>query len=159
MLFIESNDECMEYLPKEYRYIQCYLNWSNKNQNSHFVELEAYVWTTNVARNKTVTICKWTIDPGSPKQPSAFTDWDKTSNNYVDLAANISWWWGGLQVDLWQKYKLNYIKIRHYYSDSRIYSWNVVLASRDWIKRYTLFDSSVDWTYSESSSWKTINIQ
>ena len=158
MLIIESNDECMEYLPKKYRYIRCHVNWNSVNQSNHFVELEAYYNWTNVALNKTVTVAAWTVHSTSPKQPAAFVDWDKTSNNYCDWTANASVWFT-LQVDLGQAYELNYLKLWHYYSDWRSYNDNIVTASRNWTKRDTLFNSNVSWTYRETSSWKTINIQ
>lgn len=157
MLFIESNDECMEYLPKKYRYIRCHINWNSKNSSNHFLELEAYYNWTNVARWKTVTIAYWSMNSSSPRQPVAFTDWDKNTNNYVDLAANTNGW--TLQVDLGQAYELSHLILWHYFWDTRYYNDNVVTASRNWTKRDTLFDSNVSWTYYESSSWKTINIQ
>lgn len=140
-----------------YRYIRCHINWNSINNSNHFLELEAYYNGTNVALNKTVTIAVWSMYPSSPRQPVAFTDGDKNTNNYVDLLADTSIW-GTLQVDLWQKYKITRIKLRHYYGDSRYYKDNIVTVSGDWTNRTTLFNSNTQGTYYESSSWKTINI-
>ena len=143
-------------IPNKTRYIRCYVNWSNVNTSNHFVELKAMVWSTNVALNKSVTIVRSTLYSGTPKQPAAFVDWDTNTNNYVDLTSNSTWGW--LQVDLWQVYDLESITIRHYYSDWRVYNQNVIQISEDWDERTTIFDSSVNWTYSETSSWKTITL-
>ena len=158
MLIVENNEEMSSYLPKKYRYIRCHINWNSINSSNHFLELEAYYNWTNVARWKTVTIVAWSMYPSSPRQPVAFTDGDKNTNNYVDLAWNTSTW-GTLQVDLWSAYELSHLILRHYFGDTRYYKDNIVTASKDWTKRDTLFNSNVSWTYNESSSWKRINIQ
>ena len=158
MKIVENNEEMSSYLPKKYRYIRCHINWNSINSSNHFLELEAYYNWTNVARWKTVTIVAWSMYPSSPRQPVAFTDGDKNTNNYVDLAWNTSTW-GTLQVDLWSAYELSHLILWHYFGDTRYYKDNIVTASKDWTKRDTLFNSNVSWTYNESSSWKRINIQ
>ena len=137
------------------RYIRNYVNWSNVNNACHFVELHAFVWSTNVALNKTVTLYKWSLYSGTPRQPAAFVDWDTNTNNYVDLWSYSDWIWWALQVDLWSVYDLDYIVLWHYYSDSRAYKWNVLQVSEDGENRRTVYDSNVSWTYNESSSWRT----
>lgn len=60
MLIIEANDEANSYLGKKYRYVRLSLGGNNRNASTHYVQIKAFVGSTNVALNKTVTQIKGT---------------------------------------------------------------------------------------------------
>ena len=133
------------------RYIRNSLNWSNVNNHSHRTQIEAYSSWVNVALNKTVTQIYWTKDPGNDTPLSRITNWTIATSPYYDIMT--SW---QIQVDLGQTYLIESITMWHYYWDGRIYNDNVLEISSDWTNWETVFNSSVDGTYSETSAWKTV---
>ena len=64
-----------------------------------------------------------------------------------------------MQVDLGDKYELTSITFWNYYGDSRYYSGVKLECSKDGTTWDTYRDTSVNGTYYESSSGKTVTIQ
>ena len=131
--------------PSRVRYIRDHANGSNKNGWSHWIELQAYDENgVNVAKWKPVTARYPSYLPERPY--SRLTDgWlsYRTSNGkYPDM-------W--MQVDLWELYDLDILKVWHYYADGRTYKDTKTEISEDWINWYSLHDSAVDGTYAEPS--------
>ena len=154
MAIINCNDEAKSYIKKKYRYIRHTLWSNNKNSSTHFVELKAFVNGVNVALNKSVSIVSGSSAREDYKNLWIFVDNDITADNYL--------WFRGrawLQIDLWAGYELETITFWNYWSDGRYYNQNVVQVSEDGTNRVTVFDSSINGTYTETSAWKTITVQ
>ena len=137
---------------KWYRYVRLSL-WSNsRNASTHYVQIKCFVNWTNVALNKTVTAISWTREDST-----ALSRW---VNGSESPTGTYIWFSGAstLQVDLWDTYKIETITFWNYYWDSRYYTGVKLECSWDWNSRTTYWDTSVDWTYYESSSWKTVTV-
>lgn len=140
---------------KKYRYIRRATQRNSKNNSTHYIQIKAFVWTTNVALNKTASVVYWTRESSPSTNINRITNWNSSDWNNYCWFSNAS----QVQVDLWDLYKLNTITRRNYFWDSRIYYGVLIQCSKDWITRDTYRDTNVDWTFYESSSWKTITIQ
>ncbi len=130
--------------PAQIRYIRDHANGSNKNGWSHWIELQAYDENgTNVAAWKAVT---WkypqreTIRPYSRLTDTDLTYYARTSGQRAD-----NW----MQVDLWQTYNIEMLKVWHYYKDNRSYKETKTEISADGIHWYVLHDAEVDGRYTE----------
>lgn len=124
-----------------YRYLKLSSNGSTANTSNHYVEVQAFDDNgVNVALGKTSNVAT-----------------DGVYNNssaYIDLGVGNQ----TLTIDLGGIYKLDYIKVWHYYGDGRTYHDVVVSASMDGVDYDVLFDSNVDGEYAETPNGKTIYI-
>lgn len=124
-----------------YRYLKLSSNGSTANTSNHYVEVQAFDDNgVNVALGKTSNVAT-----------------DGVYNNssaYIDLGVGNQ----TLTIDLGSIYKLDYIKVWHYYGDGRTYHDVVVSASIDGVDYDVLFDSNVDGEYAETPNGKTIYI-
>jgi len=117
------------------RYIKGYVNGSTANAYSHWVEIQAYDNDdTNVALGKVAT-------------SSLLVDGSTNSASYHSDEL--------VTVDLGALTFICYLKIWHYWSDGRTYHDNKVEVSADGVSWITVFDSSVDGEYAESSVGRT----
>lgn len=124
-----------------YRYLKLSSNGSTANTSNHYVEVQAFDDNgVNVALGKTSNVAT-----------------DGVYNNssaYIDLGVGNQ----TLTIDLGGIYKLDYIRVWHYYGDGRTYHDVVVSASVDGVDYDVLFDSNVDGEYAETPNGKTIYI-
>ena len=124
-----------------YRYLKLSSNGSTANTSNHYVEVQAFDDNgVNVALGKTSNVAT-----------------DGVYNNssaYIDLGVGNQ----TLIIDLGSIYKLDYIRVWHYYGDGRTYHDVVVSASIDGVDYDVLFDSNVDGEYAETPNGKTIYI-
>lgn len=124
-----------------YRYLKLSSNGSTANTSNHYVEVQAFDDNgVNVALGKTSNVAT----DGAYNNSSA----------YIDLGVGNQ----TLTIDLGSIYKLDYIKVWHYYGDGRTYHDVVVSASIDGVDYDVLFDSNVDGEYAETPNGKTIYI-
>jgi len=136
------------------RYIRDHLNWSNRNWNNHWIELQANeVWSLN-------NLAQWIIPTSNRNlvNPERVTD-GVISSSYADWN---QWWQQYITVDLWSQYDLDNVAVWHYYPDGgwwRIYNWTKTEISEDGTNWYSLFDSADSWTYIEPTdgSWVVRN--
>lgn len=124
-----------------YRYLKLSSNGSTENTSNHYVEVQAFDDNgVNVALGKTSNVAT-----------------DGVYNNssaYIDLGVGNQ----TLTIDLGGIYKLDYIRVWHYYGDGRTYHDVVVSASVGGVDYDVLFDSNVDGEYAETPNGKTIYI-
>lgn len=124
-----------------YRYLKLSSNGSTANTSNHYVEVQAFDDNgVNVALGKTSNVAT----DGAYNNSSA----------YIDLGVGNQ----TLTIDLGSIYKLDYIKVWHYYGDGRTYHDVVVSASIDGVDYDVLFNSNVDGEYAETPNGKTIYI-
>lgn len=124
-----------------YRYLKLSSNGSTENPSNHYVEVQAFDDNgVNVALGKTSNVAT----------DGVYND----SGAYIDLGVGNK----TLTIDLGGIYKLDYIKVWHYYGDGRTYHDVVVSASIDGVDYDVLFDSNVDGEYAETPNGKTIYI-
>ena len=131
----------LEVVGSMYRYLKLSSNGSTANTSNHYVEVQAFDDNgVNVALGKTSNVAT-----------------DGVYNNssaYIDLGVGNK----TLTIDLGGIYKLDYIRVWHYYGDGRTYHDVVVSASIDGVDYDVLFDSNVDGEYAETPNGKTIYI-
>ena len=132
------------------RYIRDYIDGSGANTSNHWVTIEACVWQNNrwvdVALNKTVTANK-TGESGH-NNPQLITNGNTDSENYFGLATPGS----AVTVDLGDTYYVDFVRVRHYYTDSRTYNHaklsvgETLPENDDKVQplEYTLWDSDVE---------------
>lgn len=109
---------------KMVRYIRDSLNGNSENQSDHWVEIEALMLVgndyINVALNKSVTA---SAPQYGSEALSRVTNGVVTTDEYAGLSE------GGLQavtIDLGDEYPIDYIRVWHYYGDSRRYNDNTL---------------------------------
>lgn len=133
------------------RYIRDYLNGNTANAGNHWVEIQAFSGTTNVAQNKIVT-----SSDGTTTNISRVVDNGTVSANYFSTNTNGLQY---IQIDLGQVYtNIDYLQVYHYYSDGRTYHKNKTQVSQDGVNWFTLFDSDVSGEYVETSSGHRVNV-
>jgi hypothetical protein len=111
-------------------------------------------WTTKllVSENKNVSLGKAVTASTSIVRGSAGMLVDGNIDNYIELSTGILCY---MQIDLGEgTFIINKIIVWHYYSDSRTYHETKTEVSEDGENWYTIFDSSVEGEYVESSSGK-----
>jgi len=136
------------------RYIRDWLDWSNINNWNHWVEIQAFSWATNVALWKTVTSPYWITWIAW----YSLTNWATSSSVYAFNTAFPAWWIWYMQVDLWSIQAIDTIKVWHYYADSRVYNRTKTEVSSDWINWFPIFDSTVNWLYTETAAWHNMTV-
>jgi hypothetical protein len=107
------------------RYVRDCIDGSNVYNGDHWVELKVIKDGVNIAYGKTVT---GTTAAPTDRPYSWAVNNDITSANWTGAGAT------GLQcitVDLAQQYNVDFIKVWHYYDDSRIYYRNMAYTSSD----------------------------
>ena len=128
------------------RYIKDYLEGPSGN---HWIEIEAYSNSVNVALEKPVTHAG-SVYAGSP---SNVTD-GNMSVLFETTGAPLSW----VQIDLGSSIEISEIKVWHYYQDGRIYNGTKTEVSEDGVNWTTVFDSAVSGTYAESAEGHVITL-
>ena len=154
------------------RYIRDYANGSNKNTASHWCEIEAYdlsgsnkAWAANGSASSAIYfpdgVGTGRIDNTSNSLAKPFhfivrgDGSVKTSAiPYIKVGDNTKKEY--ITVDLGIVYDINKIIIWHYWTDSRIYNETKTEISVDGINWTTVFDSSIEGTYTETSNGHTI---
>ncbi len=132
--------------PRNIRYIRDWLNGSTSNTGNHWVEIQAYKSGVNVALNKDII-----RSDGVRVAGTTVTDGNTASNPYfLDGVGTLA----KITVDLGSVQTIDSIKVWHYYSDSRTYHNTKTEVSEDGVNWYTIFDSSVDGEYTETSAGK-----
>lgn len=115
---------------KPVRYIKCEINGSSANSGSHFVEVQAFNASgQNVAKGKTGNLV---------------TDEVIASNPYLET--------GSVTIDLGSIQDINYIKIWHYFADSRYYYKNKCSVSTDGTNYEEMFNSDINGQYVETGN-------
>jgi len=110
------------------RYLRCYSNGSSVNNYNHVSEVEVYnaspstVATGDLAAGKTVT------SSAAFSNLSLLVDNSKTTG-YADSTPGTGLQW--VQVDLGGSFDVSYIKLYHYFADSRTYYDVIVQLSND----------------------------
>jgi len=109
------------------RYVRCYSNGNTVNTLSHVSEIQVFstVQATTTSRNLAL---------GKPvNSSSAFGSLtyanDGSKTGYADGAPSTGLQW--IQIDLVAAYDISYIKLYHYYLDSRTYHDVIVQVSND----------------------------
>lgn len=140
---------------KKVRYIRYALNGSTQDAWSNFMEIKAleYGTNTNVAKNKTIQVLKWTFQ------------WGQQINRILDDIVEL---WNGanflpnqetqIQVDLRQVYNISEIKVWHHFWDWRAYKDKILEISENWTDWEVLYDYRKDGIYKETSEGKTYNL-
>lgn len=133
------------------RYIRDWVNGSSINSNAHWVEIQAWVGTTNVASGKAeagITSNK-TLEFTYGSLP-VLTDGSNETYSYVNVSSPDEPVY--LQLDLGQIYpNLDSVKIWHYHGDGRTYYGSKTEVSSDEKNWYPIFDSLVEGTYPEQT--------
>lgn len=128
----------------KYRYIRDYLNGSTSNSFNHWVEIMAFENNINVAFNKTVSSSSGAIAQNLGRV---------TDNQYAN--PELLYEGGGgsdyVSIDLGDLYELDFLKIWHYYADSRTYHGTKTQVSADGVTWVTVFDSTVSGEYAETA--------
>jgi hypothetical protein len=141
-----------KYIPGAVRYIRDWLNGSTANTGNHWVEIQALDnLGINVALNKTAT----PLAAGSANYPfTRVTDGSTDTTLYADGAVGMNY----VTIDLGALYNINSIKVWHYYADSRSYSATKTEISDDGINWFSIFDSAIEGTYTETSTGRIYSL-
>ncbi len=120
------------------------------NSSIEWIDEQGFISkTTNIALNKSASTNHPSyIVSGSL---SLLTDGNTNTTPYLDLKAPGPHY---VEIDLGSIYYLNKIIVWHYYGDSRFYYNTKTEVSEDGNIWYTIFDSAVSGTYTETSSGK-----
>jgi len=111
------------------QYVRCYSNGSSVNNYNHVSEIEVYnkapsnAATGNLAAGKTVTASTAFANLANA------VDGNKATSNYADSSPATGLQW--VQVDLGGSFGVSYIKLYHYYGDTRKYHDVIVQLSND----------------------------
>jgi chitodextrinase len=107
--------------PVDARYVRLWTNGNTVNINNHYVEVQVFDASPNLARGIVAT--------GSTTiyNVSYITDGDTNTANWSEVGAGSQW----IKLDLGQTYPLNEIKLWHYYDDGRTYHDVIVQLSND----------------------------
>lgn len=134
------------------RYIRDWCGGSNVNTSAHWVEIQAFNSTNqNIALGKSVTISA----TSQGQSTTRVTDGDLISGNYLGInQANPDPKY--VQIDLGFIENIEKIVVFHYYQDKRTYTDTKTEVSVDGKTWYTIFDSSIEGTYQETSVGHTI---
>lgn len=134
--------------PTRIRYIRDWINGSTSNTSNHWVEIQAFnVNGTNVALNRSGTSSTGAWDP-------LLTNNITASNPYFSLPGGKQW----IQVDLEAIHDITSVKIFHFWTDSRTYYETKTEGSIDGINWFTIYDSYISGTYTETSNGKTFYV-
>lgn len=126
------------------RYIKDYLNGSNLNTGSHWVEIKAISNNKNVALGKTVTT------NGTSTNANRVTNGNIDSGEYLgfDTGSSVLDW---VQIDLGSIMEVDYVHVWHYHLDVRKYNSTKTEVSSDGKNWITIFDSNYEGTYIETA--------
>ena len=128
------------------RYIRDWSGGSNANWAAVWQEVQAFVGEENVALGKPVDISgSWNGYLGW------VTDGIINDNDYVWLMRGVEW----VLIDLLEPFNIDTIKVWHYY-DGRIFDDTKTEVSVDGVNWFTVFDSAIEGTYSETIEGLTI---
>ncbi len=141
------NGEGNVFNPLGVRYIRDYLNGSTTDIYNHWVEIQAITYS-----GENVALGKSSSDNLGGSRPM-LTDGNMVS--HFDTSNGLDW----VQVDLGHLYKLEEIKVWHYYGDGRTYYSTKTEVSADGILWYTIFDSAQEGTYPETPAGKTHRLE
>jgi hypothetical protein len=146
--------------PVDARYIRTWVNGNSVNPWHHWVELEAYGNSINMALGKTGITASASYPNGTP---SMLTDGVTTSSKYVQVGGSGPHW---IMLDLVTPSKIGRINLRHYYADGRIYNDVIVQLSMNGTSWTTIFNNDADnsagqgtgtdGTYAETAAGKDI---
>lgn len=143
----------VETKPQKYRNIRYIRIWSggnSVNDGEHLVELE--VWDKQGV-NRALGI-SFTIISGNASDLTIGTNGSLSHNGvsgFTVIADN-----GEVQLDLGTIYKIERIKIWHYWDDARRYTYQLRISENEnnW---EVVFDARVSGTYAETSTGKTFD--
>lgn len=128
------------------RYIRDSMAGSTANSGNHWVEIQAYAAGQNVAYEKPASGSSSSVDY------SRITDGSTDSSAYVSGSSYV-------QVDLGEvRTDLEYLRIWHYYGDSRTYHETKTEVSENGTDWFTVFDSAVTGEYPETLDGNLIPI-
>lgn len=132
------------------RYVRDWVNGSNVDGNSHWVEIMVKEKSTgnNLSLNKPATFVN-NVNVSASRAVDGNTHYD----NHFGVAGKDA-----IEVDLQQEYALEDLEITvwHYYGDGRIYKDAKIEVSNDKKTWFTLRDSEVDGRYGEVASGMTV---
>lgn len=153
-IYKETSSTVVDLDKLDIRYIRDWTNGSEKNKGNHWVEIQAIDSNgTNVALNKPVTAFP---SGGSTERPlSRLVDGNTSSDLYTEAAGSGASY---MLIDLESEMKISFIKVWHYYSDSRTYRETKTEVSIDGVEWITIFDSEESGTYVENSSGKIYDL-
>lgn len=118
-------------IKKTIRYIKNTLNGSEKNNNAHWVSVQALELVGNAyvdrARGKSVT------QVGDIRDLDRITNGNLNSDNYAGNDNQK----GTILIDLGAEYPIDHIKIHHYYADNRKYRENVLSVGKTSVGGHT----------------------
>lgn len=135
------------------RYIRDTTNGSSVNGNSYWSEIQAVDNTsTNQALNKTVTSSSAPIANTLPVVTDGTIG--NSTGQYVALTTGPQW----VMIDLGALYNITSVSIYRYWLDSRIFHGILTEVSDNGTDWYTIYDSTVDGEYVETSSGKTVSV-
>jgi hypothetical protein len=129
-----------------YRYVREWLNGNNYNTQNAWNEIQIYVAGTNIAPGKTIT---------ASSIPTPATNWAWLMDGNTTISAiskNIGNQW--VEIDLGAEYVLETIKTFHKIQGTNTYYDVTLEVSRDGINYYTVYKTSVNGTYYETTSGK-----
>lgn len=130
------------------RYIRDWLNGSDISTSNFWVEIKAMAGAINRASTKVPT-SNYTIT-----NASLATNGVVDSLSYATGTAGANQY---IQIDLGAVYEdIDYIKIWHYYSDTRKFNGTKTQISEDNVNWITLFDSLVSDIYTETALGQTV---
>ena len=136
------------YIIRNIRYIKEVLNGSTANSSNHWVEIQAFVGSTNLALGKNSAIYNGSTNKFIANT-ALITDGNTSSGSYYDAGSGQKY----ALIDLGAIYLIERINIRHYYADGRKYNTKL-LVSENGVDWYTVYDSSISGTYAENSNGK-----
>lgn len=136
-------------IPRYIRYIRDYLGFgSTSNSSNHWIEIKAFVGTTNVAAGAYSYNSNGVDTPSLTDESLDSAQWQDTGMSSPDFQT----------VDLGDVYPLDEIVVWHYYPDGRTYFNTRTAVSDDGIYWYDVFDSKIEGEYAETASGHTIDL-
>lgn len=144
-----NSNELIEYgMP--IRYIRDTCGGSNQNTNAHWVEIKAFNTAgQNIALGKSA-VCSVNISTNRPL--SSVTNGNIEAADWVGTAVPANTTPATMTVDLGFIEDIEKIVVYHYYGDTRTYENTKTEVSSDGVNWYTIFDSSIEGTYQETSN-------
>lgn len=154
----------VSYIDTGIRYIRDWLNGSTANTGNHWILIDAWGAGTNWADGVvfpqvqvTTPASSWGTHSETGANPPFFNTLRLIVNQQTD-ASHYLWTDEGLQnvmIDLGQLRDIEFLKVWHYYHGTRAYHNTKTEVSKDGIDWFTIFDSTIDGAYTETSSGRT----
>ena len=135
---------------KMVRYIRDSIAGNSLNGSNHWVAIKALMLIGNeyvdIAQGKTVT-CSFTPSGSGHTDPQIVTNGNTDGENYLNFNANGAV--GAVTIDLGDEYPVDYIRVWHYYPDSRRYNNDTLSVGTELVGGTTGTDTLSDilWRY------------